>query len=157
MFAILFFFARITFAEPTADRGPTASPDAKTAEALVQRALLEPLAAKERDQSRFSRARLPAQERRVRILDDRPRKDALGGTFLRFEVDARHGIRTPAGEDEAQWRPATITGCVYVDRDEVFIKKGDQYRPAALLLGKNLKPAAEQICQGEPPQVAHTN
>jgi hypothetical protein len=153
MFAIL-VFAHTTFAEPPSGKEPTASPDAKFAEALVQRELLQPLAAKERDQSRFSRARLPAQERRVRVLDDRARKDALGGTFVRFAVDARHGFH--AVDDEASWNLATVAGCVYLDRGEVFIKKGDQVRPAAFLLGKNLKPAAPEICQGEA-EVAHAN
>jgi hypothetical protein len=145
MLAIL-LFAPASFADSEAVKGGA------PAKVLVQRTLIEPLAAKENNQSKFSRARMPAQERRVRILDETPRQDARGGKFVRFAVDARHGFRFKA-DDEASWRQAAITGCVYVDRGEVFVKKGDEHRPAAFLLGKNVKAAGEQICQGEP-QVA---
>jgi hypothetical protein len=158
MLAVL-VFARVTFAEPTAAEAPAGSPDAqlaKLAEALVQRELVHPLAVKEQERSRFSRASLPAQERRVRILDERPRKDAAGGAFLRFAVDERHGIATRTDDDPARWRLATVTGCVYLGRNQVFVKKGDGYRLAAFLLGKNLKPAAEPTCQAEPAEVART-
>lgn len=119
--------------------------DAKSAAAVVQRVLIKPLAAKEDDQSRFSRARMPAQERRVRILDDELHRDASGKTFVTFAVDARHGLM-PADNDSG-WRRDAITGCVYVDGSAVFVKSGDRYRPAAFLLGKNVKPAAESTCQ----------
>ena len=108
----------------------------------MQRTILEPLAAKESEQSRFSRASLPPQARRVRILDEQARVDARGGKFLRFAIDARHGF-----DDEAEWRLAAITGCVYLARGEVYVQKGDEFRPAAFLLGKNRKPAAETICR----------
>jgi hypothetical protein len=159
MLAIL-ISSHMTFAEPTAADGTHSegkSTDAKAAEALVSRELIQPLAAKERNGSRFSRARLPPQERRVRLLDEQPRKDALGSTFVRFAVDARHGIHARADNDESQWRRATITGCVYVDRSQVFVKNGDEYRAAAFLLGKNLKAAAESTCQPEPAKLAHSN
>jgi hypothetical protein len=143
MLAVL-ICAPAILAPPVAAEG---LPESKEAGALVQRALLQPLAAKERDQSRFSRARLPAQERRVRVLDQQPRKDAAGDAFFTFAVDARHGLYPVAEGDEASWRPGTITGCVYVERGEVFVKSGDRYRPSAFLLGKNLKPVAETICR----------
>ena len=120
-------FARVAFAEP----------DAKT---LVQRDLIAPLAVKERDQSKFSRARLPASERRVRV-DEQPKKDASGAVFYSFAVDARHGF------GDGDWLLGTVTGCVYVDRGAVLVKSGDHYRPAAFLLGKNLKPVADTMCQ----------
>jgi hypothetical protein len=138
--------ARAILAQPAAAEEATPAPESKDAGALVQRELIRPLASKERDQSRFSRARLPAQERRVRILDEQPRKDAAGDAFYTFAIDARHGVF--ADGDETQWRKATITGCVYLGRGEIFVKSGDQYRPAAFLLGKNLKPVEESICHG---------
>src|SRR5262249_32467587 len=112
---------------------------------LVQHKLLEPLAKKEREQSSFSRARLPAQERRVRVLDDEPRHDARGDAFFTFAVDARHGL-APVARNEA-WREATVTGCVYVGRSEVLIKSGERYRPAAFLLGKRLEPVDQELCR----------
>jgi hypothetical protein len=33
------------------------------------------------------------------------------------------------------------------------VKRGDEFRPAAFLLGKNVKAAGGEVCQGEP-QVA---
>ena len=67
---------------------------------------LAKLAAKEREQSKFSRARLPAQERRVRLLDEHPGVDAAGQAFYTFAIDARHGIR-PIGDDGG-WRKAAV-------------------------------------------------
>jgi hypothetical protein len=141
-------FSRMTFAEPATASG--AAPEAKTAEAksamaLVRHDLIQPLAVKEDNQGRFSRGRLPPQERRVRILDDKPRTDADGVAFLRFSVDARFGY--VANDDESRWNRDTITGCVYLERNQVFVKKGDSYRPAAFLLGKKVKAAAESTCE----------
>ena len=154
----LLLFSHTTFAEPTAANGspPGAkTAQAKTAQALVSRELTQPLAAKESERSRFSRASLPAQERRVRILDDQASQDAAGNSFVRFAVDARHGFREPG--DAEGWRLATIVGCVYPDRSQVFVKKGDEFRPAAFLLGKHVKAAAETTCQPAQPHVATMN
>ena len=62
----------------------------------------------------------------------------------------------PAGDGDG-WRLATIVGCVYPDRSQVFVKKGDEFRPAAFLLGKKVKAAAETTCQPAQPQVANAN
>jgi hypothetical protein len=159
MLALLLFSPTI-FAEPAAagDSPPDAkNPQAKTAQALVSRDLIQPLAAKESKRSRFSRASLPVQARRVRILDEQPSKDAQGIAFVRFAVDARHGFRAPGDDDPSGWRLATIVGCVYPDRSQIFVKKGEEYRPAAFLLGKDVKAAAETTCQPAQPQLAHAN
>lgn len=118
------------------------------AEGRVQRELLGPLAAKERNQSQFSRARLPAQERRVRILDEEPRHDARGAAFLTFAVDARHGKRGLA--DDAGWRSAAITGCIYVDGG-LFVQSGERHRPADFLLGKKVPQGEEHLCKEQTP------
>jgi hypothetical protein len=153
-------FSRMTFAEPPAASG--AAPELKTAEAksavaLVSHDLIQPLAAKEERDRRFTRAALPPQARRVRILDEKPRKDAQGVAFMRFSIDARFGYVRPSGEEDSQWRPNTITGCVYLERDQVFVKKGDSYRSAAFLLGKKVKAAAESTCAPAADQLAHAN
>lgn len=150
MLAIL-IFSRTTFAEPTAVNEAAKPPSAKSAQAqsadaLVRSELTEPLAEKEANRGRFSRARLPAQARRVRILDEQPRKDTAGDAFVRFAVDARHGYRADGEDGEDGWRLSTITGCVYLDRKQVFVQKGDEFRPAAILLGKNVKAAADSTC-----------
>ena len=155
MLAVL-TFTPLIHAPPVAAEELPASAESRNAEAVVQRELLEPLAVRERNQSRFSRARLPPQERRVRVLDDQPRKDSAGDAFVTFAVDARHGLYPLAEGDDARWGPTSIGGCVYVDRGEVFVKSGDRYRPAAFLLGKNLKPVADRFCQGAPTEVAKT-
>ena len=144
----LVLFSRMTFAEPAASGAPEAkTAEAKSAVALVSHDLIQPLLAKEDKQGRFSRGRLPPQERRVRILDDKPRKDAEGVAFLRFSIDARFGYVGQGDEDESRWQRDTITGCVYLERNQVFVKKGDSYRPAAFLLGKKVKAAAESTCE----------
>jgi hypothetical protein len=99
---------------------------------------------------------MPPEERRVRILDEQPSKDAQGIAFMRFSIDARWGM-LGGDDDENHWRRDDITGCVYLDKSQIFVKNGDQYRPAAFLLGKNLKAAAQPTCQPTSAQVAATN
>jgi hypothetical protein len=146
--------SRTTFADPApaSDAAPAVTTaEAKTAEALIVRDMVQPLTEREQRRSRFSRGAQPAQARRVRILDEQPHKDAAGGGFLRFAVDARHGRAAV----KAPWRLATITGCVYPDRNQIFVQRGDEYRPAAFLLGKNLKAVAETTCRPVADHVAH--
>ena len=147
----ILILSRTTFAEPTAasPAPDTKSPEARIASAAVDSALLDALAARERTGSRFSRASLPPQERRVRILDKQPRKDGVGADFVRFAVDARHGFHASASDNEAPWRLATITGCVYLGDSKVFVERGGEYRPAAFLLGKNVKAAPKGVCEPE--------
>ena len=143
----LLAFAPLLLVRSAAADGKPAAP-----EAVIQKVLIQPLAAKERDQSKFSRARMPAQERRVRVLDAQPQIDAKGNAFYTFAVDARHGIRNR--NDDAGWRLATHTGCAYVEGGEVFVKVGDGHRPAAFLVGKKLKAAAETTCRAATTDVA---
>ena len=56
----------------------------ETPESLVHEKLLAPLAAREKARSSYSRARPPAAERRVRMLDAAPIADAKGGAFAGF-------------------------------------------------------------------------
>ena len=154
----LLLFSHTTFAEPTAASGspPDArTAQARTAQALVGRELTQPLAAKESERSRFSRAAPPQRQLRVRILDGQPSKDAVGNAFVRVAVDARYGFHAPDDDGGSGWRLDTFVGCAYPDRSQVFVKKGDEYRPAAFLLGKNVKAAAETTCQPAQDRVAH--
>lgn len=145
------FFARVALAAPSGTEEAPAGPDPKSAEVAVKTKLIGPLAAKEQDQSKFSRARLPAQERRVRV-DEKPVIDAKGATFFAFAIDARHGFFPEGSEDG--WQKATVTGCVYAGSGDVFVKVGERHRPAAFLLGKNLKPVAEGTCAAAPTTAA---
>jgi hypothetical protein len=152
-------FSHTTFAEPKAAKGaaPAAkTAEAKTAEALVMRELIQPLVARAGHQSKYSRARFPPEAQRVRVLDRQAHKDTAGRAFMSFAVDDERGLRV-GGDDESQWNLATITGCVYLDQSEVFVKRGDEYRPAAFLLGKKLKAAAESTCQPEATRLAHAH
>lgn len=106
----------------------------------MQKKLLGPLAAKENEFSKFSRARLPPQERRLRL--QQAAVDKSGATFVAFAVDSRHGF----ADLEGAWRAGTIVGCVYPGRDEVFIRRGHEVRPAAMLLGKKTKAAPATTC-----------
>jgi hypothetical protein len=120
------------------------SSSAQPTVALVNTQLIQPLAAKEREQSKFSRAMPPPSARRVRLLDEKPQQDSAGDAFFAFEVDARRGWSDDEGE--AKWSKATITGCVYPGRSEVFIKRGKAYHPAAAAIGKKTKPAPDHTC-----------
>lgn len=137
-------FAQTSFAEsPKAEDRPVAVANPK-AESLIATNLVGPLAEKENARSKFSRARMPAAERRVRIIDQVAQKDSQGATFVRFAIDERRGYFED--ENDSGWSLASITGCAYVDKGEVFVQKGEQFRPAAFLLGKNLKAAPASTC-----------
>jgi hypothetical protein len=100
----------------------------------VREALVAPLADHEAKASRFSRARLPPRERRVRVTQVTPSTDAAGRTFMTFAVDVRFG-----GDE---WKQNDIVGCAYTKGGEIFVKRGDDFRPAAILLGKPADPVA---------------
>lgn len=108
------------------------------AQRRIEEGLVKPLA--EIESSRFSRARPPPRERRVQVLDSTEIFDKNGGLFLRFAIDVRFG---------SEWREKDIVGCVYTRSGALFVKKGDSYRPAAFLLGKNVEPVAG-ACDGAP-------
>ncbi|MDX2014128.1 MAG: hypothetical protein SFW67_28275 [Myxococcaceae bacterium] len=106
--------------------------EVKAAEARVTEAVVKPLTTFEENRSRFSRARLPPKERRVRVTQGTPSIDASGRAFFPFAIDAKWG---------AGWQANTVVGCAYVD-GAVLVKRGDDHRPAESLLGKNVKPVA---------------
>lgn len=135
--------ATLVLTSSLASAGANAEP--KSAVALVTERVVQPLVAKEREQSKFSRARLPPAERRVRLLDETSQQDSAGETFVTFAIDARHGWGDD--DDEASWTKAAITGCVYPSRGEVFIKRGKAFHPAAAAVGKKTKAAPEATCR----------
>ncbi|WP_394823538.1 hypothetical protein [Pendulispora albinea] len=108
----------------------------------VEEALLKPLTEKEKVRSRFSRARLPPHERRVRVLQATAIIDASGREYVPFAVDVRYG-------DE--WQEDDIVGCAYPQSGALFVKHGDAYRPAGILLGKRADPAPAVCVPGKPP------
>lgn len=121
-------------------------PDAATA--VVERQLIKPLADKEGRQSRFSRVYVPPQTRRVRVLDKQEATDGRGAAFLPFAIDERAAVvGRRAADDERGWRKDAILGCVYPARDEVFIKRGDKFFGATLLLGKKTPAADAAVCR----------
>jgi hypothetical protein len=106
----------------------------------VEDGLVKPLADYEKSVSRFSRRRMPPQERRVRVTQTTATRDKSGRAFMAFAVDVKFG-------DE--WHENDLVGCAYTASGDLFVKKGDAYRPAAFLLGKNADPAPG-VCQGAP-------
>jgi hypothetical protein len=105
----------------------------------IERDLLAPLAKKDRQRSKFSRSEPPPDERRVRIPDPAPAKDARGEEFVAFTVDVRFG------EDE--WSRDEFSGCVYPRGGAIYVKFGEAYRAAAFLLGKEAPYAPEGVCK----------
>ena len=57
-----------------------------------------------------------------------------------FAVDVRFG--------GSEWRE-DIAGCVYQGSGDIFVKRGDGYRPAAFLFGKKAEPV-EGVCEAAP-------
>jgi len=103
-------------------------PPAVVVQRRVQKGLLEPLAQKEKERSRFSRARMPPQERRVRVTQAAATLDASGRAYLAFAVDVRY---------RSEWRQNDLVGCAYLQTGALFVKQGDDYRAAEILLGKD--------------------
>jgi len=118
----------MTPAPAAADETPLAA----RVQRLVEDGLLKPLADRDRETDRFSRARLPPRERRVRVTQATPSADKNGRAFVAFAVDVRFG--------KDDWHENDIVGCAYTANGEILVKKGDAYRPAAFLLGKNVDP-----------------
>jgi len=140
---------------PTARTASATPPDttevkstaAAEATSVVEKQLVRPLAAKEASRSRFSRAYIPPQARRVRILDSARSTDGRGAEFVAFAVDESSGRRARLPDDSDHWRKDVIVGCVYPARDEVFIKRGDKFVGADLLLGKKTAAADDTVCR----------
>jgi hypothetical protein len=101
----------------------------------VETDLLEPLAKRER-RSRFSRLQ-PPDERRVRITNPALSTDRSGRAFLPFALDIRYG---------SEWIENDGAGCVYPPNGDIFVKVGDAYRPARILLGKKAD-AVTGVCE----------
>jgi len=112
---------------------------AKWARERVESALVAPLA--QHESARFSRGRPPPRERRVRVTDAAPLADRSGRSFVRFAVD----VRFSGGE----WRENDIVGCAYTRTGALYVQRGDEWRPADFLLGKNLEPVAG-VCVAAP-------
>jgi len=104
----------------------------------VEQGLVKPLA--QTESSRFSRGRPPPRERRVRVTQSTGTPDKSGRPFLAFAIDVRFG---------SAWHENDIVGCAYPGSGDLFVKKGDSYRPSAFLLGKNLEPVAG-VCEAAP-------
>lgn len=107
----------------------------------VQEGLLKPLAESEGHTSRFSRVRPPPRERRVRVTQATGSADKSGRKFVSFAVDIRYG--------SSLWRENDIVGCAYTGGGELFVKSGEAFFPAALLLGKKVE-AAAGVCEPAP-------
>jgi hypothetical protein len=124
------------------------------ATAVVEKQLVKPLAEKEARRSRFTRGYIPPQARRVRVLDPARSTDGRGAAFVAFAVDERSGMFAPhATDDSARWRKDAIVGCVYPARDEIFIKRGDKFFGAVLLLGQKTAAADDTVCRPGPTQI----
>lgn len=124
----------------------SATPPASEAEAVLSEDLLKPLKVVDEHQARMSRALLPPQARRVRILDAQPHKDGEGREFVAFTMDIRSGLGKK--DDERAWRKDVFQGCVYPATREIFVKRGEGYRAARILLGKKTEAAPKHVCQG---------
>ena len=108
---------------------------AAKAQRRVEEGLVKPLAGLEAN--RFSRARPSPRERRVRVADTTATLDKAGKAFVPFAIDVRFGSELHEND---------IVGCVYAGSGDLFVKRGDAYRPAAFLLGKNVEPVAG-VCE----------
>jgi hypothetical protein len=127
---------------PSFARADEPSSPAQQVQQRVEDGLLKPLAEQERNASRFSRSRPIPHERRARVTETAATFDKEGRGYMLFAVDVRFG----GGE----WHENDIVGCAYMKTGSLFVKRGDTYRPASFLLGKNADPVAG-VCEPAPP------
>jgi hypothetical protein len=107
----------------------------KAVTALVQDQLLKPLHRVQSKRSRFSRVASMPLERRVRVLDAGVYIDTRGKSFVRFAIDTRD-----ARDDHGAWDNDSFFGCAYPDDQKVFVQSGDDFLPAASMLGGSQTP-----------------
>ena len=62
--------------------------------------------------------------------------DSSGRPYMAFAVDVRRGT---------EWHENDVVGCGYTQTGALFVKLGDGYRPAELLLGKDVA-VAPDVC-----------
>ena len=137
-------------AQAGAQRTEAVEPTAGAA-VVVEAQLVKPLAEKEARRNRFSRSYIPPQARRVRVPDGQRSTDGRGAEFVAFAVDERSGVINLHGaDDSSRWRKDAIVGCVYPARDEIFVKRGDKFFGAGLLLGKKTSAADDTVCRPAP-------
>ena len=111
------------------------APAQQAASALVETMFVAPLKKAESRRSRFSREAPVAVQRRIRVLDATALTDARGKRFVRFAID----VRRPYDEARA-WEQDAVLGCAYPEDKRVFVLNGEDYVPAASLLGKDVEP-----------------
>lgn len=112
------------------------APPAQWAQRRVEEGVVKPLAKQEDERSTMSRVRRPPHERRARITEKTVTMDKNGRAFVTFAVDVRYGDK---------WKQDDVVGCVYKDSGNLYVKKGDAYRPFAFLLGQNVA-AVPGVC-----------
>ena len=116
------------------------------AKPLIQAKLVQPLEEKEAKRSRFSRAALPPQARRIRITDEAPQKDAQGRAFVSFAIDQTHALGNIDEIQEENWTKDAITGCAYLKSGEVLVRRGEVYYASSVLLGADAPAASAEVC-----------
>lgn len=144
--AALFLSIASTFSN-SALSARTTDGEVDPAQTLIEAKLLEPLEKKEAERSRFSRAALPPQTRRIRILEKVPQSDAKGRAFLPFAIDETHSLGSGAEVPEGSWSKNTITGCVYLGSEDVMVRRGEVYYASSVLLGVPTPIAPAETCR----------
>ena len=72
----------------------------------------------------------------MRVTQTAVTLDASGRPYIAFAVDVRRG---------AEWQDNDVVGCGYPQTGALFVKRGDGYRPAEILLGKDVE-VAPSVC-----------
>jgi len=120
----------------------------------VQEQVITPLRARESSRGKMSRAAVPPQKRRVRIIDAALRTDEKGQQFVAFAVDAQHGFGAAADDN---WSHDEATGCVYTS-GAVYLRGAASYQATTARLSKKKSKSTDEvpahICHDRPAQVA---
>ena len=76
----------------------------------------------------------------MRVTQTTATLDPSGRAFVPFAIDVRFG---------EEWHENDIVGCAYPKTGALFVKRGDEYRPAAILLGKSVDPVGGVCVPGK--------
>jgi hypothetical protein len=118
-----------------AEEGPSLS----IIQASVEERFVAPLSRWQERRSRFSRARIAPEARRLRMTAPALQRDGRGEDFAAFAVDVRF-------RGSKEWGEA-LAGCIYPASGGIFVQYGDRYVAGALLYGKKSPDAPEGVCR----------
>jgi uncharacterized membrane protein len=130
----------LTSLAPASSEAGTGAPQGVVEQ--LDRVLVQPLAAADAQQSRFSRAARPPRDRRARVTQATPSVDAAGGQFYAFSLDQRWST-----DRSGAWEADAVVGCIYPATGRVYVQQSGEWLAASWLLGEPGEAPPATVCR----------